>query len=111
MYNLKEKDILKVIISASEMNVNENGEIIPLSDDYEYRIDISFYLESKKESIIDISYSISGDTANNISLEEELDINIKNQMEELGIKKYSILETEVNFAEGYGRQIIKIDEI
>ena len=79
MYNLKEKDILKVIISASEMNVNENGEIIPLSDDYEYRIDISFYLESKKESIIDISYSI--------------------------------LETEVNFAEGYGRQIIKIDEI
>ena len=111
MHNLKEKDIVKVIISASEMNINENGEVIPFNDDFEYRIDISFYAESQKESIIDVSYSISGDTANNISLEEELEINIKTQMEELGIKKYSVLETEVDFAEGYGRELIRIEEI
>ena len=111
MNNLKENEILKVIISASEMNINENGEIIPFPDNFEYRIDISFYSQSQKESIIDISYSISGDAANNISLEEELETNIKIQMDELGIKKYSILETEVDIAEGYGRQLIKIDTI
>ncbi len=111
MNNLKENDILKVIISSSEMNFNENGEIIPFSDDFEYRIDISFYTQSQKESIIDISYSISGDAANNISLEEELETNIKMQMKELGVKKYSVLETEVDIADGYGRELIKIEEI
>lgn len=111
MQNLKEKDIVKVIISASEMNVNENGEFVPFNDDFEYRIDIAFYTQSQKESIIDVSYSISGESANNISLEDELEMNIKAQMNELGIKKYSILETEVDFAEGYGREIIKIDKI
>ena len=35
----------------------------------------------------------------------------KARLNELGIKKYSILETEVDIAEGYGRQLIKIDTI
>ena len=111
MHMLKKDDKVKVIISASEINFNKKVDFNSIDDDCKYRIDISFYIEKQKEAFIDVSYTISSDTANNISLEEELKMNIKNQMNELEIEKYSIIESEVDTADGYGRQIIKIDKI
>ena len=109
MYDLKRDDIVKIIISASEIN-NKNREKTPYEDKFEYQIDISFYTRTKRESFIDISYSITSDSTKKLSLKEEIEKNIKIQMEKLGVKKYSIIETNVDTAEGYGRELIKIEE-
>ena len=41
----------------------------------------------------------------------DISLSEKMQMKELGVKKYSVLETEVDIAAGYGRELIKIEEI
>ncbi|MBQ8887286.1 MAG: hypothetical protein IJY61_06255 [Candidatus Gastranaerophilales bacterium] len=106
---LKKGDIVRVIISASKMNLKETEN--QFDENFEYRIDISYHLNNEKESFIDTSYSIGSDFANEIFLDDELLTDVEMQMKEYGVKKYSILKTNVNTIEGYGKQQIKIIEM
>ena len=106
---LKKGDIVKVIISASKMNMQEKEN--QFDEKFEYRIDISYHLNNEKESFIDTSYSIGSDFASDIFLDDELLTDVEMQMKEYGVKKYSVLKTDVNTIEGYGKQQIKIIEM
>lgn len=108
---LKKGDIVRVIISASKMNLNEREKQNQFDENYEYRIDISYHLNNEKESFIDTSYSIGSDIASDIFLDDELLTDVEMQMKEYGVKKYSVLKTDVNDIEGYGKQQIKIIEM
>lgn len=108
---LRKNDHLRVIIFASKMNGDENRRNFLFIDKLEYRIDISFFLGNAKKSFEDTSYSISGLSARHVFLEDELLLNIRGRMKAWGIKRYTILETDVDTTEGYGKQKIKIDDV